>query len=219
MSADKTPDLFAFWARIAPDARLHPADEEVFSRIGNPGFDLRCLPAAYSGPLKTARVVLLYLSPGFSAFDLKEAGSPEGQARYVRRRKGTAPLPSKEVHESAWRWWCSRTKCFGPWEELRDQVAVLNIGAYHSRRFKDWGLLAALPSSRMSIAWAQSVLFPEALDGKRVVICLRAARYWGLDGGRHYPASLYAPPVTVGGHMHHGAMREKIVKAVKAVLR
>jgi hypothetical protein len=219
MSVDRTPDIFAFWARIRPEARTHPADEQVFSRIGNPGFDLRCLPAAYSGPLKTARVVLLYLSPGFSDFDLAEAESPEGQERYVRRRKGTAPLPSKEEHESAWRWWSSRTRCFGHWEELRDQIAVLNIGAYHSRKFTDWGLLAALPSSRMSIAWAQNVLFPEALAGKRVVVCLRAGRYWGLDVGRHYPVGLYSPPVTVGGHMYHGAMREEIIKAVKAALR
>ncbi len=184
MSADKTPDIFKFWSGIRPDARIHPADEDVLSRVGNPVFDLRCLPAAFAGPLKTARIVLLYLSPGFSAFDLEEAESPEGQERYMLRRKGTAPLPSKEDHESAWRWWSSRAKCFGHGQDLRDQIAVLNIGAYHSRKFKDWPLLAALSSSRMSIAWAQRVLFREALEGTRIVVCLMAARHWGLQVGR-----------------------------------
>jgi hypothetical protein len=95
-------------------------------------------------------------------------------------------------------------------------VAVLNIGAYHSRAFADTPLLAALPSSRMSIAWAQKVLFPQAISGDKVVICLRATHFWGLEMGRKYGHSLFAPHVTRGGHMKHNKMRKQIIKAVKA---
>jgi len=44
---------------------------------------------------------------------------------------------------------------------------VLNIGAYHSTAFADYQLLAALPSCRVSLDWAQGVLFPQAVKGDR----------------------------------------------------
>jgi len=68
----------------------------------------------------------------------------------------------------------------------------------------------------MSIAWAQDVLFPQAIAGDRVVICLRATRFWGLEIGKKYGQSLFAPHVTRGGHMKHDKMRTQIIKAVKA---
>jgi hypothetical protein len=95
---------------------------------------------------------------------------------------------------------------------------LLNIGAYHSKTFADAPLLAALPSSRASISWAQDVLFPEAEAGKRVVICLRSARFWGLKAGRQYGISLFAPHVTRGGHMKHGKMRKRIIESVRAII-
>jgi hypothetical protein len=70
----------------------------------------------------------------------------------------------------------------------------------------------------VSIEWAQTVLFPKAIAGERVVICLRATRYWGLDAGKEgnkYGESLYAPQVTQGGHMKKGRMRDEIIKKVK----
>lgn len=68
---------------------IHPLDRPVFSRLNDShGFDLRCLPANFGGKLRTAPIVLLYLSPGFSETDVRIARSKEGQERYVRQRTG-----------------------------------------------------------------------------------------------------------------------------------
>ena len=215
-------DIFDFWSRIKPSEKVHPDDRTIFHRLGKEhGFNLQCLPDCFSGPLRTARVVLLYLSPGFDEFDEKYAESVRGRKQIMESRFGTQDLPGPDEHQPAWKWWKSRTKDFGNWEELRSKVAVLNIGAYHSKKFGDYPLLAALPSSRVSIDWAQTKLFPEAEAGKRVVICLRAAHFWGLDvgiDGGQYGKSLFAPLVTRGGHMLNRPLKTKIVKAVETIL-
>ena len=79
-------------------------------------------------------------------------------------------------------------------------------------------MLAALPSSRVSIDWAQRVLFPEAMSGRRVVICLRAARYWGLQDGKRYGRALFAPLVARNGHMIHKPLRSVVVREAKDAL-
>jgi len=62
-------------------------------------------------------------------------------------------------------------------------------------------LLAALPSSRVCLNWAQEVLFPTAERGERVVVCLRSAKFWGLRPGAEYPGTLFAPRVNRAGDM------------------
>jgi len=210
-------DIFRFWSGIRLTGGAHPADHEVLSRVQH-NFDLRCLPACFHGPLRSAPVVPLYLSPGLSEQDYTDAETRGGRARYRRRWDGNEPLWGPEDHERAWRWWKSRTACFGDWRDLRTKVAILNIGAYHSRTFADAPLLAALPSSRVSIDWAQHVLFPEAIAGRRAVVCLRSARFWGLQEGKHYGKALFAPPVTRGGHMKRDPMRDAVIREVEAVL-
>lgn len=177
------------------------------------------MPASFDGPLRTAPVVLLYLSPGLSkGADYADTNSVAGRARYRRRWEANEPLPGPKENERAWNWWKSRTGCFGAWQDLQNKIAVLNIGAYHSKTFADAPLLAALPSSRVSIGWAQDVLFPEAIAGRRVVVCLRAARFWGLREGMRYGRALFAPPVTRAGHMKHGEMREEVIRAAKEAI-
>jgi hypothetical protein len=216
-------DIFQFWAKVQPTDYVHPADRDVLSRT-NHHFDLKCLPGCFAGPLRTAPVVLLYLSPGRSEKDRKEAKSKSVQDHWMRCRRGRDPFPkdpsfTKCPGYAVWyKWVTSRTKCFGDWDRLHSKIAVLDIGAYHSKTFVDYPLLAALPSSRVSIAWAQGVLFPQAIAGRRVVICLRAARFWGLEAGKKYGRFLFAPPVNQGGHMKHGKMREQIIEAVKSVI-
>jgi len=211
-------DIFDFWSEVGPKDRVHPRDYRILSRVEH-GFDLRCLPGCFAGPLKTAPVVLLYLSPGFDDKDLVDATSKEGQRRYSETRKGLQPLPGPDEHYAAWRWWKARTGCFGEWDELKSCIAILNIGAYHSRTFADAPLLAGLPSSRASLDWAQCVLFPQAEAGERVVVCLRTARFWGLAEGKKYGRALFAPKVTRGGHMlHDGTMRENVVAAVRKAI-
>lgn len=209
-------DIFKFWD-IPVKAGPHPADREVLKRVEH-NFDLKCLPGCFAGPLKTAHVVLLYLSPKLSDQDYIDAKTRRGQDRYRRVRLGNEPLVGPEDHESAWKWWSSRTKSFGYWQDLRTKVAVLNIGAYHSKIFADEPLLAALPSSRVSIDWAQSVLFPEAIAGRRVVICLRSAQFWGLQQGKRYGKALFAPNTNRSGFMLKNEMREQVILKVRSVL-
>ena len=208
----KVTDIFSFWAVVRRSDRVHAADRDVFARVKNHGFDLKCLPGCFGGKLRTAPVVLLYLSPGWSKQDRIEAKSKKVQDYYMHRRGGHEPF---RTEGAGTKWVKSRTKCFGDWDRIGSKIAILNIGAYHSKSFTDAPLLAALPSSRVSIEWAQEVLFPQAMAGKRVVICLRAARFWGLEVGRQYGRSLFAPHVTRAGHMMHGAMRGRIIEAVK----
>src|SRR5271156_5504861 len=166
-------DIFRFWAKVGPTDSMHPADHAVLTRVQH-HFDLKCFPACFGGSLRTAPVVLLFLSPGLSKKDRSDFKSKTAQDRIMRRRRGR--MPFSQQASPGQKWLKSRTKCFGDWDRVRSKIAVLNIGAYHSKNFHDTPLLAALPSSRVSIAWAQDVLFPQAIAGDRVVICLRATR-------------------------------------------
>jgi hypothetical protein len=145
-------DIFKFWADVPGDARQHPADVTVLSRTPH-HFRLDCLPTPFFGPLRSARVVFLFLSPGFRDEDVTHADSECGQALYKRQRTGEEPLPSEAEHSPAWNWW---TRIVGPiglnLTNVRDRVAFLNISAYKSREFHDHHMLAALPSSRVCLS-------------------------------------------------------------------
>jgi hypothetical protein len=206
-------DIFKFWSRIGRGEHIHPADKDVIERIDprSHGFRMECLPGCFGGRLRDAPVVLLYLSPGFSERDIADAKSESGKDFYLERYKGNQPF-SDDMPGADWA--KSRTKYFAPWDTVCQKFAILNIGAYHSKSFKNYHTLAAFPSSRASLDWAQGVLFPEAIKGKRAVICLRSADYWGLETGRTYDGLLFAPPVTRGGYIYK-AERPRIVEAVR----
>jgi hypothetical protein len=142
------PDIFKFCAAVGPTDRIHPADRDVLSRVPH-SFNTKCMPGCYWGRLRTAPVVLLFLSPGLSKRDENDAKLKRYQDREMRTRRGREPF---DEDTSGFKWLVSRTKCFGlGWEQTCLHMAVLNIGAYHSANFSDTPLLAALPSSRMSI--------------------------------------------------------------------
>ena len=162
----------------------------------NPNFPDGLLPACYGGKLKTAPVVFLFLSPGYSAFDLEDAQSEEGKDYCLRRWSGEEPFRDYGPGKA---WLLSRTKSYASYEIARHSVATLNIGAYHSKDVKDYASLLALPSSRISLSWAQYVLFPQAECGERIVVCMRSAAYWGLETGLHYGKSLFAPQLSRSG--------------------
>ncbi|MCP1849402.1 MULTISPECIES: hypothetical protein [unclassified Bradyrhizobium] len=71
-------DIFKFWSKIGKAETIHPLDRPIFDRLNHShGFDLRCLPCNFGGKLRTAPVVLLYLSPGFSEPDVRIARSKQ----------------------------------------------------------------------------------------------------------------------------------------------
>jgi hypothetical protein len=212
-------NIFKFWRAVGPNTLVHPADEGVLARFKH-GFDLKCLPSCVWGRLRTAPVVLLYLSPGLSKKDRAFARSSENRKYFIRKRDGRAPLARRDEESDGIRWVKSRTQFLGcDWDEINNRVAILNVGAYHSRSVADAATLIALPSCRITLNWAQTFLFPEAIAGRRVVICMRAARLWGLCPGRVYGKGLFVPAVTRGGHMKHGTMRRRLEKVARAAIR
>jgi hypothetical protein len=76
-------------------------------------------------------------------------------------------------------------------------------------------MLAALPSSRICLDWAQSVLFPQAEAEERVVVCLRSPKYWGLRAGDSR-GWLFCPKTTRNAFMRRDdEMRERVKAAVQ----
>ena len=209
-------DLFEFWRQLRPGQKVHPADKPVFGRVDpkRHGFELNCLPGNFSGRLRTAPVVLLYLSPGFNPIELTDAEDPEVQRYYRKKLNGKTPIWDREGNPGVV-WLKSRTREFGDWNAVREHVAMMNIGAYHSTKFNDYSLLSALPSSRVALDWAQQHLFPDAEAGKRMVICMRSASYWGLEVGRSYGRALFAPHVTRSGHLIKNEENVRLISLVK----
>ena len=202
------------------DATVHPADRDVLERVADHTFSSDCIAAAYRGPLKTAKVVLLFLSPGLDQGDPKHCASEQGRQYYANQRSGECKLPEEKDHPSAYRWLSKIVGQFDiTYEQARSTVATLNIGAYKSEKFNDWSMLAALPSSRVCLEWAQSVLFPQAVRGERVVVCLRSPDYWGLGTGEPIGVSLFRPKCTRGAFMYKDEMRDNIATAVKAAVQ
>lgn len=136
-------DIFEFWSRIKRGAFVHPADEAVFKRIhaDKHGFQLNCLPGCFGGRLRSAPVVLLYLSPGFSEVDVADAATDEGKDYRFRVWKGDEPFRDNGPGAP---WLASRTKNFGTYETIKNKLAILNIGAYHSKDVKSYASLLAL---------------------------------------------------------------------------
>jgi hypothetical protein len=211
------PNIFEFWSVVGMGETEHPADSEILPTLSH-HFDLECLPGCWRGPLRTAPVVLLFLAPGWSQEGPVQARQAKHIARNARMRTGYEPLPERE-DTTGFRWAEQRTKLFAPWEELRTKLAMLNIVPYHSEGdFKGKRAIKLLPSCRMTLAWAHAVLFPQARRGERIVVCLRAAKQWGLETGRH-EGHLYAPETVRSGYMKHGPMREEIIAAVRQAIK
>ena len=217
MSSETEESLFKFWEGVSPSTKVHPKDATVFEENGKHNFKLDCLPNPYYGPLKTAPIVLLYLNPGFSDKDYAESQTEEGGQFYWRQRQGNEPLRS-QINLKDKSWWVSRTKHLNSDPEyLRHKLAVLELCAYHSKSFSDGAMLSKLPSCQVAMNWAVSHLFVQARARKRVVICMRATKRWGLTSGNH-DGWLFAPRVTRGGHMFNDENRQLIVDAAKDAL-
>ncbi|WHU02595.1 hypothetical protein [Sphingomonas sp. NIBR02145] len=214
-------DIFDFWNRCARGSFVHPDDSKVLARIDH-HFDLNCLPAPFTGPLKTAKIVLLFLAPGLGrdGFDRKHAETDSGKDWYATQLSGFAPLPGPLQHKPHFQWWTSKAKQLGiPTEWAANNLAVLDLAPYHSASFHDARFLAALPSVRVCVGWAQRVLFPQAIAGERMVLCLRSPEFWGLKRGSVEGRALYSPDVTRGGHMLHGVLRKMVAAEALALSR
>ncbi|MEW6769175.1 MAG: hypothetical protein AB1342_14190 [Pseudomonadota bacterium] len=190
-------DIFKFWSQLELGQKVHPADADVLRHTRH-HFELACLPSPYGGRLLTAQVVLLFLNPGFSKPDLTAARSLSGRKHCLEKLKGRSDFPDELEHPNALKWLKSRTKFLGDWENIRRRVAILELCPYHSKEFKDQALLAALPSVRKMLEWAQEQLFVDAIKRRRIVICMRSPKFWGLQAGKRR-GFLFAPETNRGG--------------------
>jgi hypothetical protein len=93
-------NIFKFWSRIGRGEKIYPADRSAFARMNakRHGFRLDCLPYAFSGRLRDALVVLLYLSPGFSNADVIAAKTDEGLPQTLARIRTSAIDLDAESH-------------------------------------------------------------------------------------------------------------------------
>src|SRR5580658_5929683 len=105
-------DVFQFWGGLPGTTHQHPADKDILSRLKHQ-FDLNCLITPYRGPLRTAPVILLFLSPGLEESDKNQATENTTQDYYVRMRTGNGQLSSNDEHPSAWKWDEKIIKQFG----------------------------------------------------------------------------------------------------------
>ncbi len=211
-------EIFDFWDGLPGTTNVHPEDRQVLSRLDH-DFDLNCLITPYRGPLRHARVVLLFLSPGLDERDKSHVSERGAAEYYARMRTGNSQLPSKHEHPSAWDWDKKiLTQFVRDHEVVRSKVAILNICAYKSVKFNNWHMLTALPSSRVCLNWAQRELFPQAERGERVVVCLRSAKYWGLSKGKRVGHGLFAPVTIRNGLMQNDDLKQQTVEAVLKAL-
>ena len=211
-------DIFSFWSVMKAGDRVHPDDRAVLERLPEHGFDLNLLPTPFNGPLRTAKVVLLYPAPGRSVGDEKEAASDQGQKRALKQYGGNEPLFEPDQQAEGHKWLASRLKFLGvSWPQLRTRVAVLEMAPYHSKNFSSKTPVIALPSARVAVGWAQRVLFPQAIRGERVVVGMRSHHHWGLARGSYSGEALFAPETTRHGHLLTGA-HDPILEAIHSAL-
>lgn len=67
--------IFAYWSQLRPGETVHPEDITELDR-GPHGFQLDLPPGHFSGPLRTAPVVICYGNPGYDDDDRRAAQDP-----------------------------------------------------------------------------------------------------------------------------------------------
>jgi hypothetical protein len=160
------------------------------------------------GAARDAQITLLYANGGRSPEDCNVGAIKAWLPSYAHHLSGEAPLPLFENHPPARKWTQAHIKAFGmPYEDARTKIAFLNIVPYKTWDTADWGrkevrdLIEELPSVLAMRRWLHDVLRPDAIDGKRLVVCLRSAALWGLGAGEASKGGLFTPRPNRGGFL------------------
>jgi len=211
-----TMTMFELWKRPASDFHteehfIHPKDKADVKEI----FEyhrpyLNTFPAPFWGALRTAKLVLCYASPGNTENnmddDRTQAADPNWRKARCASFDGETPLDAISYHGKAIQWLRSRVKnvlredvpnTFG---KFANQVAFVNLTAYRGPSTK-WREVASLPTTQAMRNWAQTVLFPEAKQKKRIVLIMRAHRRWEVETPAWSRGHLFAPEVTRNGFL------------------
>lgn len=173
-----------FWAECR-GTRIHPQDAPFFQASGQLATPNR-LPARFEtsqygpwpfdGPLDSARVIICLANARYSPADAQHATLIEQQ------RTGREPLP--------WPWARFYEQNIArpiglPLDELRTQVAVLNVCPYPSTWMEEpeLRLAAGLPSVWQAQKYVREVLLPRAEAGRLFLVFRRKHRLWGVHEG------------------------------------
>jgi hypothetical protein len=205
---------------------VHPEDREDVENLFDYHKDfLNTYPAPYWGPLRTAKLVLAYAGPGNTIGqgengDVGQAQSVDWLARRHNSLSGDAPLDDKLHHGVLQSWFRTRLRSVlkdrdANLDQFSNAIAFINLTAYRGTETK-WEEVAFLPSTQVMRNWARSDLFPDAEAGRRVVIIMRAHKWWGIRKAPWSKGSLFAPPVNRAGVL---LSEQDVGKAAQAAAR
>lgn len=203
-----------FWSVKLDDLRgpegtwRHPDDREdidlLFKKMKE---NLNTFPCPFWGPIDTAKLVLCYAGPGSTenkhGSDRRDARNEEWLKERIASFNGTTPINFGIIHNRARNWFLSRIARVldiskSEAEDLGAKVAIVDLTAYRGVT-TTWEEVAFLPSTQMMRQWAKHSLFKEAKAKRRVVLVMRANKWWGVPSKPWSDGYLFTPDCNRSG--------------------
>lgn len=187
----------------------HPADrndiELLFKKMRD---NLDTFPCPFWGPIHTAKLVLCYAGPGSTeneyGSDRSDARNPKWMANRIKGFDGRTEIVFESMHRRARNWFSGRIASVlgiqkSEAEDLRSKVAIIDLTAYRGT-ITAWEEVAFLPSTQIMREWAKRTLFEQAKQKRRVVMVMRANKWWGVPSIPWHSGYLFAPKCTRSGY-------------------
>jgi hypothetical protein len=148
---------------------------------------LDTFPSPFFGPIKTAKLIMAYASPGNSPEDKKQAENPNWIKMRVKSFDGTSEsdLSLFDDHKKAQRWFQARIdKILGvDISKVCKDVAFVNLSAYRGDS-TIWSEVACAPTTQAMRQWLREKICER--NGP-IVLIMRADDRWGF-GKRPFQA-------------------------------
>lgn len=182
-SAMTADDLIAYWSQLG-SGTVHPDDGPY---IGSQNFATTLCPIPWAGPIKGAKVYLLFLNPGLSPEDLAWESDNADFSSVLRAniREGSQPyfyLLDRFYAHPGHRW---ARATFGSdiQERHAERFCVVQLVPYHS---DDGGyarsIATGLPSSKAARQFVRDTLVPKARAGQIGLVVARSSKLWQIEG-------------------------------------
>lgn len=192
--------LHEFWFQCG-DRLIHPDDDPFFGfdRNRHSGAQLAAEyrtddygPWPFDGPLDSAKVIVCYANPLYSATDRQHA------TVISQQRSGVADLPGQ--WDSYYRPRIGTALGYSM-DELRRVVSVFNVCPYPSLQMSDRAIrfAAGLPSVWAAQRHLREVLIPLALEQSIFLVFARKHQLWGVIEGFESPNIAFSR--NIGGHL------------------
>jgi len=176
MTAD---ELIAYWSCMK-GGNIHPDDVPYIDRMK---FETHLHPVPWVGPLKTAKVYLLFLNPWLSQDDVDYEKSNPEFITILRNniQDGLQPyfyLLERFNDHPGYRW---ARRIFGSdiGESQTDRFCIIQLVPYHSREGAAARALARkLPSTIAAREFVQKTPIPRVLDRQIGLVVARSTKLW-----------------------------------------